>query len=228
MGDVFSGECYTGCKSEITIFNFECGHIISVKEGGSNMIDNLKPICGACNKSMGAGNMAEFAAEMGYKSKLLVVEECMGIHILTIPGDFEVVCDERVIGYSYRIHPVDKYFAEQSMLKNGQIKEGLRFERGPADKSLKYIEVDSRLLEYLFDRNETNISIRNRIANEFNVKILPEHIARYEMYRIAEQVIIWRGCEAYAAEKYECDVGYLIKNSDNRYNGAIPADWVKL
>lgn len=60
------GSCYI-CKEEITLESFESGHNISVYNGGKNEIKNLRPICGLCNKSMGAVNMNEWV-EMYYKN----------------------------------------------------------------------------------------------------------------------------------------------------------------
>jgi len=53
------GNCYC-CSEEIDSKNFEAGHIISVKNGGETILDNLKPICSCCNKSMGAENLEIF------------------------------------------------------------------------------------------------------------------------------------------------------------------------
>lgn len=54
------GVCWL-CKIEdISSANFECGHVISEKNGGKPTVDNLRPICGFCNKSVGAMNMEEF------------------------------------------------------------------------------------------------------------------------------------------------------------------------
>ena len=53
------GNCNV-CKSEIDSKAFECGHIISVKEGGATNIENLLPICSSCNKSMGTENLLVF------------------------------------------------------------------------------------------------------------------------------------------------------------------------
>ena len=44
----------------ISQMNFQCGHIISEKDGGAMSVNNLKPICGPCNSSMGTMNMNEF------------------------------------------------------------------------------------------------------------------------------------------------------------------------
>lgn len=46
------GKCQL-CKDVLLFKNYECGHIISKKNGGLNTIDNLKPLCGSCNKKMG-------------------------------------------------------------------------------------------------------------------------------------------------------------------------------
>lgn len=58
------------CKSiEISQFNFECGHIISKKKKGGTNIDNLRPICSLCNKSIGTKNMLIFMDDYGIKKK---------------------------------------------------------------------------------------------------------------------------------------------------------------
>jgi len=56
-------------QNEITAFNFECGHIIAESKGGTLTIDNLRAICGSCNKSMGTRNMNEFRDCIWGKSK---------------------------------------------------------------------------------------------------------------------------------------------------------------
>jgi hypothetical protein len=54
MGRVFEGKCSTTwCPSTITVFNFECGHNVPESWGGPTTLENLFPICGTCNKSMG-------------------------------------------------------------------------------------------------------------------------------------------------------------------------------
>lgn len=45
---------------EITQLNFEIGHKISKRRGGSDSLDNLSPVCSDCNKSMGTMNFDEF------------------------------------------------------------------------------------------------------------------------------------------------------------------------
>jgi len=64
-----TSKCFTGCKSTISCNNHECGHIIAEVNGGEINIDNLRPICSCCNKSMGSQNMNEFIKKHGLKSK---------------------------------------------------------------------------------------------------------------------------------------------------------------
>ena len=55
--------CICCNKTEIDAFNFQAGHIISEKNGGSICIDNILPICNLCNNSMGITNMDEYIRE---------------------------------------------------------------------------------------------------------------------------------------------------------------------
>lgn len=53
-GECFKSKCHVSwCHNTITVFNFEAGHDIPESKGGATCLDNLKPICSACNKSMG-------------------------------------------------------------------------------------------------------------------------------------------------------------------------------
>jgi hypothetical protein len=49
------------CKTiDITQSIFECGHIIAEAKGGKTTLENLRPICSTCNKSMNTINMYDF------------------------------------------------------------------------------------------------------------------------------------------------------------------------
>nr|QFG74039.1 MAG: AAA domain protein [Megaviridae environmental sample] len=62
FGMEFIGKCYV-CNEMITAYKFEVGHIQSVANGGGDNITNLKPICRACNGSMGTKNMEDYKKE---------------------------------------------------------------------------------------------------------------------------------------------------------------------
>lgn len=46
--------------TNIQIDDFDCGHIVSKKNGGETSIDNLRPICRSCNQSMSHRNWDVF------------------------------------------------------------------------------------------------------------------------------------------------------------------------
>jgi len=52
--ETFTHKCFVSwCDNKINVFNFQVGHDIPESKGGTLDIDNLKPICGNCNLSMG-------------------------------------------------------------------------------------------------------------------------------------------------------------------------------
>ena len=68
------GKCFIGCGNDIQINNFEAGHVIPVCEGGENTIENLRPICSLCNKSMGTQNLNDFIKSFGFKDDITKFE----------------------------------------------------------------------------------------------------------------------------------------------------------
>jgi len=60
-----TGYCWCCNSTIITAFEFECGHVLARAEGGPDTVDNLRPICGLCNRSMGTENMLEFQKKHG-------------------------------------------------------------------------------------------------------------------------------------------------------------------
>lgn len=59
--------CMCCSKEKIIASHFECGHVISEFNGGTVCIENLRPICSKCNKSVGRKNMNEFMETYGYE-----------------------------------------------------------------------------------------------------------------------------------------------------------------
>ena len=51
---------------------YECGHVHAEKNGGSNTLNNLRPICSGCNRSMGIKNMELFIKECGFDKKIII------------------------------------------------------------------------------------------------------------------------------------------------------------
>ena len=57
--DKSSGPCFV-CGTDIHLLQFECGHVISHIDSGLLTVENLRPICGSCNKSMGTQNLWDY------------------------------------------------------------------------------------------------------------------------------------------------------------------------
>jgi 5-methylcytosine-specific restriction endonuclease McrA len=51
---------------EISMNNFECGHVLAEAKGGQLSVENLRPICGGCNRSMGSENLEDFKRRCGF------------------------------------------------------------------------------------------------------------------------------------------------------------------
>ena len=53
IGNKYESKCTIGwCTNTITPFDYEVGHNIPHSKGGVTTIENLRPICSRCNKSM--------------------------------------------------------------------------------------------------------------------------------------------------------------------------------
>ena len=49
------------CKNkEITQMDFDCGHVVAESRGGVTTVNNMRPICTKCNRSMKAMDMNDF------------------------------------------------------------------------------------------------------------------------------------------------------------------------
>lgn len=63
-GKTFESKCKVAwCNNMLTPFSYEVGHNIPESKGGTLDIDNLRPICFKCNRSMGSTyTIDEFSA----------------------------------------------------------------------------------------------------------------------------------------------------------------------
>jgi hypothetical protein len=64
--DVAKTKCMCCEVNEIKMSSFHCGHIVAEANGGKATVDNLKPICAACNLSMGTENLEDFKKRCGF------------------------------------------------------------------------------------------------------------------------------------------------------------------
>jgi 5-methylcytosine-specific restriction endonuclease McrA len=107
FGQSIQGVCQCCKREDITMANFEAGHIISVKDGGENQLSNLKPVCSQCNKSMGSTNMDNFIKKHGFDveppiKKLDNIEDEIKKELLSMNNDkLKLVCKNINIKVTY-------------------------------------------------------------------------------------------------------------------------------
>jgi hypothetical protein len=63
IGDSMNGKCYC-CGRDISFTTYEIGHVHPVAMGGDDEIENVRVICGLCNRSMGTQNLEEFKSSL--------------------------------------------------------------------------------------------------------------------------------------------------------------------
>jgi hypothetical protein len=63
LGNKPEGKCYCCKMVTISFFDFEVGHNKARSKGGSDQIENLRPICKSCNTSMGTQSIESFRAK---------------------------------------------------------------------------------------------------------------------------------------------------------------------
>jgi len=50
---VYDSKCYIRwCSNKVSVYDYEVGHNIPESKGGLTVIENLRPICSRCNRSM--------------------------------------------------------------------------------------------------------------------------------------------------------------------------------
>lgn len=64
-GSALDAICLICDRTPLSAFHFECGHVVARAHGGSIHPDNLRAICGRCNRSMGTKHMDEYLAGLG-------------------------------------------------------------------------------------------------------------------------------------------------------------------
>jgi len=70
-----TGSCMALCKKTIDITDFECGHVQAEAKGGATTIENLRPICHSCNRSMSTMNLNEWIAKHGLDDDFVMINK---------------------------------------------------------------------------------------------------------------------------------------------------------
>jgi len=82
FGKTFSAKCpVQWCTREISVFSFEAGHNIPESKGGKTTIDNLIPICGDCNRSMGDRFTIDDFSKQYASSTVINITPSLDVHV---------------------------------------------------------------------------------------------------------------------------------------------------
>jgi hypothetical protein len=165
------GECFIGCGKNITIDDFELGHVLAHSMGGKDTIDNLRPICSGCNKSMGNENLHDFKEKYGFniiedpdyfKNK---IDECISTEtsLLSEMIELDNIKDELKENLD-EINKSNDGIKEFIMLSKTNLKQI----KGDYDARVKDIQSELALLEAKFNDDKSSI---NSIIKENNTKI---------------------------------------------------------
>jgi hypothetical protein len=65
-GNLLDGKCFCCCE-KLQYECWEAGHVIAEACGGQTCVDNLRPVCLSCNRSMGIMNMIDFMKQYQMK-----------------------------------------------------------------------------------------------------------------------------------------------------------------
>lgn len=101
------GNCYCCGIEEITVHNYVCGRVVSVKHGGGSTVDNLRPICSKCSKSMKSENMDDFMKEYGLPHKTKAVSD-INIQPFTPVQNFTMEEDAKMQAINDVVRKYDK------------------------------------------------------------------------------------------------------------------------
>jgi len=77
IGKKFSHKCHvTWCENIISVFDFEVGHNLPESKGGPTELDNLRPICSKCNRSMGDEYTIDQFSALSHRKEVKHLWEC--------------------------------------------------------------------------------------------------------------------------------------------------------
>jgi P4 family phage/plasmid primase-like protien len=86
-------KCLACNLHDISQLNFECGHVIAESKGGETSIENLRPVCNICNKSMATKNLFEFQNKIN--GKIIFLNKIKQKYNIDNIHDLEILIDSK-------------------------------------------------------------------------------------------------------------------------------------
>ena len=204
--EIGKAKCYCCELTEITQSKFHCGHVLAEVNGGDLHVDNLKPICESCNKSMGIKNMVDFKKQL-ISNNIDVDDDINIISNASIDHEYRNIC------HNYDI--IMKCLLSQYKAKPDIIAQF----HGKYSFNNNFIRI---LDMHKMFNNDGNI------ASEYNVnKIFMKSFDLYEkkntIIRNTKIIIYYdiHGIENLNKNDFINYVYQLYKNDNNKYNNLV-------
>ncbi len=122
ISDIYrKGKCFCCRNSEIEESDFECGHVISKHHGGPTSLENLRPICSHCNRSMGTRAMDEFIIQCGFWNSSISHQNYTSSNLqqTCVPSNIQQTCVPSIFQQQEYNHP--NYILVQYLTPQGYI-----------------------------------------------------------------------------------------------------------
>jgi hypothetical protein len=121
--NVKTGKCLCCNSEQISYPNFDCGHVISEANGGDYKVQNLRPVCGNCNGSMGTKNMVEFMEVWGIvKPKnwdgIIEKVETSEVTVLLVEVPVNISTSNKICDICYRVFTRPSHLEKHKQKKN--------------------------------------------------------------------------------------------------------------
>jgi hypothetical protein len=167
FGKTLEGKCQCCKKETISKNNFDCGHVISEKNGGTVDLDNLRPICRSCNSSMGIRNMDDFLTEYKFNSNKSKKVESENLEKEFICG---IGCGKVLKSYTTLVRH-NKYHCK--ILKQQKI-NNIELEK-MKDNEIEKMKIEIKLLKKNFKKEIT--------SNKNEIKLLTTNVKEHIEYK---------------------------------------------
>ena len=209
-----AGECFSCRKTSIINANhFEVGHVLAVSRGGSNSLDNLRPICEECNKRCGSTNLFDWMITMDYRRPICLEESCINMafsgyfcadHISMIKKDGHYIHDDKMS----RKMEIDRDL-KQKMYDAMMRKLSTIFIEDV--KKLKYSNASTQTDEVIVENigtNHVNDLVNNNVIEHDNFTEIPSEISNIgpipsEISNKNNEKIVLEGKSYYFPEFFE-------------------------
>jgi len=163
--------CYCCETTRITPFNFECGHVHAKSKGGEDSLENLRPICSLCNRSMKTQNLYTYKNRIHSKKNRPYNNMSIILAFTAPKGSGKDLSADYLVKYqSHPVYPFKKIaFADQ-------LKNMLRTTFNFTDKQLYGTQKDKETIDETYGVSSRQMALA---FGDFMRYTLPKNFPNY-------------------------------------------------